>query len=825
MFVDIILPVPLEQTFTYHVPSEFLGRIAVGVRVVVPFGKTKQYSGIVTDVHEGQPEGDFAIKDIIDVLDDHPLLTPEQLQLWKWMAFYYMCPIGDVYKAALPAGLKLTSESEVVINEDFSDWASLSSKEMLIVGFLQQKKTISASQLQHKFKELHILSAVRSLISKNVLFIKETIDSSFKPRKETHVRLSSAYLSKESLEQLETSLEKTPKRQQLLQHYVSLAGVSAAFSLQNRQLIKEVSRAELMASSGISTAVFASMLAKGIFETYDFEVGRLNVKDVETCPQLPLSGAQQKAFDEICRCFLSKPVCLLHGVTSSGKTEIYIRLIREQLAQGHQVLYLLPEIALTTQITTRLRRIFGNEMGVYHSKFPDNERVEIWKKQRSSQPYNLIVGVRSSLFLPFNNLGLIIVDEEHETSYKQQDPAPRYNARDTAIVLASVFKAHVLLGTATPSFESYKNAKEGKYGLVELQHRFGDVQLPVIEVADVKELIRTKQMKPPFSPRLEEEITQALSRHEQVILFQNRRGYAPVVECATCGWTPTCDTCDVSLTYHQETHQLVCHYCGKTYPMPTVCPACESHDLRSWGYGTEKIEEEVHKRFPQARTARLDFDSTRSRTAYEKTINDFAVGKTDILIGTQMVSKGLDFNNVRVVGILNADTMLSQPDFRSFERSFQMMSQVAGRAGRRGKQGYVILQTKHADYTVISQVVGNDYEAMYQEQMAEREQFHYPPFYRLFYIYLKHRDERTVAEAADILGRMLRQTLGDRILGPDKPAVSRLQLLYIRKIALKAENGISAQKLRGYLLEIMQKLKALPTFSGLQIYFDVDPLQ
>ena len=825
MFVDVILPVPLEGTFTYQVPSEFERRVVPGVRVVVPFGMKKQYSGIVKALHDKAPEGDFTMKDILDVLDDYPLVTQNQLALWKWMAFYYMCPIGEVYKAALPAGLKLTSESELVVNGEFCDWASLSPKEMFIVELLQNGKATTAMQLQRKLKELRILSTIRSLINKQVLFIKETIDSSFKPRKETHVCLAEVFHSKEALQQLELSLAKTPKRLELLQSYLRLSGLTAALSLQNKSILKEVSKATLLENSGISSAILVSMRSKGIFEIYDFEVGRLNVKTVDTCPQLPLSNDQEQAYDAINKSFLTKPVCLLHGITSSGKTEIYIKLIKEQLAQGKQVLYLLPEIALTTQITTRLRRVFGNDMGVYHSKFPDNERVEIWQKQLSSEPYKLILGVRSSLFLPFKDLSLIIVDEEHETSYKQQDPAPRYNARDAAIVLATICKARVLLGTATPSFESYKNALDGKYGLVKLQKRYGDVQLPVIEVADVKELMRTKQMKPPFSPRLEEEINNALQRHEQVILFQNRRGYAPIVECPSCGWTPTCEACDVSLTYHQESHQMVCHYCGKTYPMPDVCPSCGSKELRSWGYGTEKIEEEVHQRFPMARTARLDFDSTRSRTAYEKTINDFAIGKTDILIGTQMISKGLDFNNVHVVGIIGADTMLTRPDFRSFERSYQMMSQVAGRAGRRGRQGYVILQTKHADYPVISQVVHNDYLTLFNEQMAEREQFRYPPFYRLIYLYLKHKDEHTVERAAATLAGILHGALADRMLGPDKPVISRVQLLYIRKISLKIENSLSAAKVRDYLLKTVVQLKSMPQYSSLQIYFDVDPLQ
>jgi primosomal protein N' (replication factor Y) len=823
-FVDVILPLPLEATFTYAVPPELENRVGVGYRVIVPFGAAKQYSGIVTRISDTPPQGEMKVKPVVDILEYHPILLPAQLRFWTWLADYYMCPLGDVYKAALPSGLKLASETSVSVQEDFDDWNRLTPKEMQVFELMQSGKAQSVRQLQKALKDSHVLTCVRALMEKGAVQVKETIDSSFRPRKEVHVRLASKYLTEDALNALLDTLERTPKRFQMITTYIELSGLSAALTLGNLKLIKEVSRRTLLEKSGTSAAVLLALKAKGIVELYDFETGRLRDSGITVVEQLPLTAPQQEAFDDIHKQWAAKPVCLLHGVTSSGKTEIYIRLIREALSQGRQVLYLLPEIALTTQITTRLRRIFGNEMGVYHSKFPDAERVEIWQKQLSDHPYGLILGVRSSLFLPFRNLGLVIVDEEHETSYKQQDPAPRYNARDAAIVLASLYKARTLLGTATPSIETYWNALHGKYGLVELSQRYGDMLLPKIEVADVKELLRTKQMRQPFSPQLEDEIRAALERKEQVILFQNRRGYTPVVECPTCGWTPTCQFCDVTLTYHHDQNRMVCHYCGNSFEVPRACPNCGETHLLSIGFGTEKIEEEVHKRFPGARTARLDLDTTRSRSSYERIIGDFAEGRTDILIGTQMVSKGLDFDNVHVVGILDADTMLTRPDFRSFERAFQMMAQVAGRAGRRGKRGYVILQTKRADYPIIKQVTANDYISMYNEQVEERRAFHYPPFYRLIYAYVKHRDYATVERAAALLGGAMRRRFGDRVLGPDKPAVSRIQMWNIRKVALKVERTASPAQVRRLLRQAADEIRNAVGGSSLQIYFDVDPL-
>lgn len=823
-YISVILPVPIGQSFTYAVPEELEGKAMVGCRVVVPFGANKLYTGIVTDADAKKPEGDFQIKPIVDVVDAKPIVGKKELQLWQWMAHYYICSVGDVMKAALPSGLKLTSETNVRIVEEFSEWEKLTKQESQIIDLLQDGKRKTVQSLQKEIPQNSLMRGVRSLIAKGALEISEALVETFKPKKETHVRLAERYFNETALSELFESLQKTPRRYSLVKKLVELTAVNTAIKLNNRQLVEEISRAELLRESGASAAVLLGLKAKGIVEVYEYEVKRLQQHKGGVVEQLPLSDAQQEAFDAIQETFAKKNVCLLHGVTSSGKTEIYIRLIKDALSQGKQVLYMLPEIALTTQITKRLQRVFGDKMGVYHSKFPDAERVEIWQQQLSSKPFQLILGVRSSLFLPQKNLGLVIVDEEHETSYKQQDPAPRYSGRDTALMLAHIHGAKVLLGTATPSIESYYNASVGKYGYVRLDKRYGDMMLPEIEVIDVQDLMRRKIMRLPFSPRLEEEIRNALNNSEQVILFQNRRGYAPVVECATCGWVPTCQYCDVSLTYHHEDNKLHCHYCGNSFLVPEKCPNCEGHDLRSHGFGTEKIEEEVKKRFPQARTARMDLDTTRSRNSYERIIGEFSEGKTDVLIGTQMVSKGLDFDRVHVVGILDADTMMNRPDFRAHERAFQMMSQVAGRAGRRTKRGHVILQTKRADYPLIKQVVDGDYTSMYQEQISERQHFYYPPFYRLIYVWFKHRDERVVAEASVFATRLMLQLFGGGVLGPDKPAVGKVQMLHIRRSALKVSPSVSTADVRAKLRSMTDQVAAQTRFRSVNIYFDVDPL-
>lgn len=615
------------------------------------------------------------------------------------------------------------------------------------------------------------------------------------------------------------TLNRAPKQLAALMKYVELSGW-----VRPGCFLKEVSRKTLLQKANITSSILSGLVEKHILELYHQEVGRLAKRTIDTMPLNPLSDAQQKAYDEIVQAFASKPVCLLHGVTSSGKTELYIHLIEQAIRAGKQVLYLLPEIALTTQITERLRRVFGNRLGIYHSKFPDAERVEIWQKQLSEDDYDVILGVRSSVFLPFRRLGLVIVDEEHENTYKQQEPAPRYHARNAALVLASIFGAKTLLGTATPSIETYYNAIHGKYGFVQLTERHRQIQLPEIEVVDIKELARKKRMTAQFSPLLLQKIREALEQKEQVILFQNRRGFAPMIECRTCGWVPKCKNCDVSLTYHKGLNQLTCHYCGYTEPVPTSCPACGGTELVSRGFGTEKVEDSIKELFPEARIARMDLDTTRTRTAYEKIISDFEEGETDILIGTQMVSKGLDFDKVSVVGILNADSMLNYPDFRSYERAFQLMAQVAGRAGRKEKRGLVILQTKQPDLPLIHEVVTNDYARMFQEQTEERSLFRYPPFYRLIYVYLKHRKQEVLDQAADLMANVLRQGLGERVLGPDQPPIARIQTLFIKKIVVKVEQQASLSKVRAYLRQVQRMIVEDERFRSLIVYYDVDPM-
>ena len=767
-YANIILPLPLDGYFTYCVPDALASRVQNGMRVTVPFGKSKTYVGIVAEypvdvpkpVEEVARQGKKKIvyKNIADVLDDTPILLPQQLRLWKWIADYYMSPIGDVYKAALPSGLK---------EED-----------------------------------------------------------GFRPRTELFIRLADKYRDEQTLTLLISSMKRAVKQLDVLMTYLRLTGVDNIERLLPETELREVTREELMNESHASIAVIRSLQEKMILVTYEKEVGRLN-HNIAPHPEKikPLNEAQTEAYNHILMQMMGHPVTLLHGVTSSGKTEIYIHLIQKAINEHKQVLYLLPEIALTVQITERLKAVFGNRLGIYHSKYSDAERVEIWKKQLSSNPYDVILGARSAVFLPFHRLGLVIIDEEHEQSFKQQDPAPRYHARSAAIVLAQMYAgAKTLLGTATPSMESYYNAKHGKYGFVELSRRYKDIQLPSIEVVDMKDLYRRKMVSGPFSPRLLSAVRGALERGEQAILFQNRRGFAPMIECRQCGWVPKCPNCDISLTYHKSMNYLSCHYCGYTMKVPEVCPCCESKDIRGRGYGTEKIEDEIRSIFPEARIARMDLDTTHTRNAYERLINDFSTGKNNLLIGTQMVTKGLDFGKVSVVGILNADSMLNYPDFRAYEQAFMMMSQVSGRAGRKGKRGEVILQTKTPDLPVIQYVVHNDYPTFFKELLDERREFHYPPFYHLVYVYLKHRDENIVNTAGVELGSRLRDIFGARVLGPDKPAVARVKTLSIRKIVLKLENGIDYPRVRQYLRGALDAMMKDKRYGALQVYYDVDPL-
>lgn len=754
-YADIILPLPLDSLFTYSVPDSLAGRVGQGVRVLVPFGKSKTYVGLVVRTHNNKP--DFKVKDISVVMDDAPVVNSVQLELWRWMADYYLSSVGDVMNAALPSGLK---------SED-----------------------------------------------------------GYTAKTETYVSLAPEYRNERAIHVALDMLKRAEAQRKVFETFLTLSHWDTISGDRCAESVAEVSRDELMNESHGTSAAFRNLVVRKFLNTYEREIGRLN-HGGDPHPELikPLNEAQQTAYNNIVFSFLKKDVVLLHGVTSSGKTEIYIHLISQAIERHQQVLYLLPEIALTVQIRQRLQRVFGNRLGIYHSKYSDAERVEIWKKQLSATPYDVILGARSAVLLPFTNLGLVIIDEEHETSFKQQDPAPRYHARSVAIMLARKYGAKVLLGSATPSLESWNNAHTGKFGLVSLTHRYNDIQLPEIEVVDIKDLQHRRMMNGPFSPRLMAAVRTALDNGEQAILFQNRRGFAPMIECRECGWVPHCDKCDVSLTYHKSLGQLTCHYCGATYTVPDVCPCCGSRDLRGRGYGTEKVEDKVMELFPDARVARMDLDTTRTRNAYERLISEFSAHKTDILIGTQMVSKGLDFDKVSVVGILNADSMLNYPDFRAYEHAFMMMAQVAGRAGRKGKRGLVILQTKSPQLPVIAQVVRNDCENFFADLIEERRTFNYPPFCHLIYVFLKHRDDFMVASASMRLSDILRGWFGTRVLGPDKPSVAKVKTLNIRKIMLKLENGIDLAKVRLYLRKAQAMMEQDKKYRSVQIYFDVDPL-
>ena len=756
LYVDVILPLPLEGTFTYSLPDTLAPQVRMGVRVVVPLGRSKTYTAMAVRTHGDKPE--FDTRDIIQVVDDSPVLPERQLRLWQWISTYYMCALGDVFKAALPAGLKA---------ED---------------GY--RPKTVRCVTLPSNLRTEHSL----------------------------HIAM--------------TALSRALKQQQTFCKYLELSHWDQIDGETPPEHIQEVACDELQNAANASDAILRQLTSRRFLEVYHREVGRIGGGG-EYSPEniQPLSEAQQDAMNKIGVQFMSKNVVLLHGVTSSGKTEIYIHLIKRAIDEGRQVLYLLPEIALTVQMTRRLQRVFGSRLGIYHSRYSDAERVEIWKKQISDEPYDVILGARSAVFLPFSRLGLVIVDEEHETSFKQQDPAPRYHARSAAIMLARMYEgAKVLLGTATPSMESYNNALTGKYGYVSLTTRYKDVALPDIHVVDIKDLYRRKMMRGPFSPELLDAMRAALKQHKQVILFQNRRGFAPMVECKVCGWVPKCKNCDVSLTYHRSMNVLTCHYCGYTYAVPHQCPNCESTELLGRGYGTEKIEDRVRELFPEARIARMDLDTTRSAGAYQRIIGDFSSGRTDILIGTQMISKGLDFSGVTVVGILNADTMLNYPDFRAYEHAYMMLTQVSGRAGRRGERGLVILQTKSPDLPVIQQVVSGDFKTFASDLMDERRMFHYPPFYHLVYVYLRFRNESVVESAAIEMASRLRQQFGERVLGPDKPAVARVKTESIRKIVVKLELGIDLALARRCMSAARTALLQDKRYAAMSVFFDVDPL-
>ncbi len=791
-----------------------------GSRVIVPFGMKRFYTAIVTDVHERPPQADYEMKEIFSVLDAMPVLRRPQLRFWEWIASYYICKLGDVYKAALPAGLKLESETTVTCNPDFEADAPLKPNEQAVLdAFGRNAAKLTVSEIERKTGLRNIVPVIASLMGKGAVGVSEELKQGFVPKTQTYIRLHPGWASEARLQEAFDAVKRAAKQERLLVCFLDLTHAL------NPVLRQEVSKKELLEKSGQNAAVLKGLLDRGILQCYEKRVSRLQSRMCRLEEPHALTGGQQEAYGKILDVFGEKDVCLLHGVTSSGKTEIYIHLIRQVLESGRQVLYLLPEIAITVQITDRLSRVFGDRLLVYHSKFSDSERVEVWNKLLHAKGPMLVLGVRSSIFLPFGSLGLVIVDEEHETTYKQQDPAPRYHARNAAIVLARMHGGKVLLGSATPSIDSYFNAITGKFGLVELPVRYGEASPPEMIVADVRDLKRRKLMKDTlFSPVLVERMRRALEEGQQVILFQNRRGFAPMLECKDCGWVPRCRHCDVSMTFHKLQRKLVCHYCGYAVNVPAECPECHSSDIRPHGFGTEKVEEEIASLFPSARTARMDLDTARTRSAYERIIGDFEKQKTDILIGTQMVSKGLDFSHVGVVGILNADGLMNYPDFRAHERAFQLMMQVSGRSGRRDRQGVVVLQTSQSAHPLIRMVERRAYKEMVGWQLAERRMSHYPPYYRLIILVMRSKNPEVLDGLARQYAECLRRRLGDRVLGPAAPPVSYVQLLHIRKVMIKIEVAASVPQVRDILESVQQEMRLCPESRQLLVHYDVDPL-
>ncbi|MGC9150421.1 MAG: replication restart helicase PriA [Microbacter sp.] len=816
-FVEIILPVPIEGTFTYFVPDALSPVIQVGMRVVVPFGKSKLYCGIVHSLHFIEPSLN-EVKSIVALMDDYPMMIRPQFQLWEWIASYYMTTLGEIFVAAIPMGLRLESETQVCIHPDFDDESVLTIKEMRLFKALSADKTSTIAELIKRTQSKQVMVEIKRMMEKNAVVIAQTLSVGYKPKTVTMVKAAFNKEDEATFKSMLDGLKRAKKQMDLLLTYFDLS----RFLSQNEPM--PVSKKMLLEQTGASPAVLNALVDKGILQLYDQKVSRL-VREVlpEASPK-PLNASQSRALKDILNQWKTKNVVLLHGVTSSGKTEIYIHLIQKMLDLGRQVLYLVPEIALTTQLTSRLERIFGNQLGVYHSKYSDNERVEVWNNLLKREGIQVVLGVRSSVFLPFHDLGLIIVDEEHEVSYKQQDVSPRYHARDTAIVLAQFYGAKVLLGSATPSVETYQNALSDKFGLVELQERFSEIPLPQIFPVDLREAYRKKRIVGHFSDELIEAMTKALSADEQIILFHNRRGFAPFIECKQCGYVAKCQHCDVSLTYHKSNHRLICHYCGYSEPLPDRCPACGSNAVTVNGLGTEKVEEELGTLFPNSRIGRLDLDAVTTRRGFERIITAFEQHEIDILIGTQMVAKGLDFSNVSLVGLLNADTLLHFPNFRANERAFQLITQVSGRAGRYDKQGKVILQTMNPDHPIIRQVIAQNYPGMFQMQMKERHAFHYPPYYRLIQITLRHKNELVVQRAAQQMAAQLTSLFADRVLGPEIPPIGRLMNWHLRTVLLKFEVGSSHKALKELLRKSAVLLRSEKSFSSVQIIFDVDPI-
>ncbi len=818
LYADIILPLAVPQYYTYQIPDEISEKTKIGCRVTLVLGKRRMYTGIIRTIHNHPPKG-YQISSILSLLDDTPVVSTMQIEFWEWLADYYMCTPGEVYRAALPSGLKLESETRIFAKDPESLPASLTAAENELLDVLDNSSGISLQKLASTLGKKDVMPIVRNLIEKKVVTLEESLKKGFKSKLIDFIELEDQFKTEIKLNDFLNEIEtKAPKQAELILKFLQMQESS------KQAILKE----KLLKSAKASHTTLNSLIKKGVFKIVPEETSRLSDEGRTTVELSDLNNQQKEAFQRIKNLFTEKDVVLLHGVTSSGKTEIYIHLIAEQIEKGKQVLYLLPEIALTTQIIQRLKAVFGNKVGIYHSKFSDDERVEVYQnlagiRKLNSPEYQVILGVRSSIFLPYSNLGLIIIDEEHENTYKQFDPAPRYNARDAAVVLAGKHGGKVLMGTATPSFESYMNAITGRYGFVELTERYLSIQLPEIKAVDVREARRKKLMHSHFSPALIECIEEALSEKEQIILFQNRRGFSSFIECDACGWIPYCKNCDVSLTYHKKFNKLKCHYCGYSINNPTSCSSCGKNDIHTRGFGTEKIEDEIAMIFPDSKVKRMDLDTARTRRSHEKIIADFENQKIDILIGTQMISKGLDFDHVKVVGIMNADNMLHFPDFRSYERSFQLMAQVSGRAGRKGKQGKVIIQTSDLGNTVIKHVMDNDYKGFFEQQLQERKDFSYPPYVRLVKLTLRHKQMPIVSNAANMLATELRKTLGNRVIGPEFPLINRLFNLHQKCILVKIERDKHFSERRRLMRQAINKISDNPNFKSLQIVPDVDP--
>lgn len=820
MLAEIILPLPLYGTFTYSVPEEFEHDIQTGSRVLVQFGRKKCYTGIVEHLHNELPA--YSVKPIMSLLDPRPIVRYPQMKLWNWISDYYLCTVGDVFKAALPTGLKPESETFVSLNPDYEpeEGHKLTDRQAMVIMLLEEKKRMRVQEIDTETKFKNTGAVINSMLEEGLIVVDEKVVERYRPKRESYVSLTVERHDHESLHDIFDRLSRSRQQEKALIAYLDLSGW-----LHPVAELKDVKRQELLETAKVTPGVLKALVDKGILKVERRVSNRFNAKRDDSAIHLPmLSDIQMGALADIKEQMKSLQTVLLHGVTGSGKTEIYTHLINAALNDGNQVLYLVPEISLTTQLTDRLRDVLGDRLLVYHSKFSDNERVDIWKRLLASNEPMVVLGARSSVFLPFARLGLVIVDEEHESSFKQYEPAPRYNGRDTAMVLASMHGAKVLLGSATPSVETYYKAQTGKYGLVTLSERYEGSQLPEVRIIDMKEQRKKKLNRGILSQPMREALTHALRDGKQAILFQNRRGFAPMVVCNQCGWTPKCQNCDVSMVYHKHSNLLKCHYCGYSQPLPTLCPACGLPGIQIFGYGTERIAEEVHEQYPDAKVSRMDLDTTRNKDSYQEIIEEFSSHQTDILIGTQMVTKGLDFESVTTVGAINADTLLNFPDFRSDERAFNMLEQVAGRAGRRQEKGEVLIQTTDPKNRILEYVKRHDYASYYKSELKEREQYAYPPFTKIINVFIRNKDAMLTDRAAVRYAMKLREIFGSRVLGPEKPFVSRIALWYIQSIMLKVESGASMKKVKELLRKVYEEAAGWSEMKGTQIYYDVDPV-